>query len=412
MKKNLDTLKQEIAGKKLYIWGAMIVGQGVCRACERNGIAVDSFLDSNPAIQGQTALGYPILAPEALLGKHADAVILIASGHYDLDIENICIAQGLIKNTHYIMTRELNDIDPSIDISGTCNLHCISCPRGNMSEHETSGMMSQEMYQRVLGKLLDELPFLGSIQLYTWGEPLLNKNLPAIIAHTRKAHVLTAISSNLNAKADYEAVIKAKPDWFKISTSGFGPETYEVTHTGGKWSTFITNLHTVVELRDQYHPEMQIVLNYHLYSHNTGEPYQKMEALCVELGLIFRPSPAYLYPLDLVRDYIDGKPLPPQAEKTLELLMMDLDEGIQRASLRKELPCPEERCLPIGWDGAVRFCGVYYKPLIAKSILTTTVAEIMQKRLSSDFCRECKKVGLHQFTGVYLAEKRIAEGQK
>ncbi len=260
-----------------------------------------------------------------------------------------------------------------------------------------------------MNKLTEELPFLGSIQFYAWGEPFLNRDLGKIVKIPKEAGVLTALSSNINAPHGYEEVIKAGLDWFKISTSGFG-ESYELTHTGGKWETFYKNLHHIAELRDLHNPSMQIVVNYHLYSHNNGEDYIKMEKLCGSLNLIFRPSPAYIYPLDTVSDYVDGKELSPEAEKARQLLLMGLDEGIEKALTLKDNPCPEERCLPISWDGKVRFCGVYFKPYIADSFLETTVGAIIHKRTTSKFCEVCKSKGLHQFTGVYLAEKRLYEG--
>lgn len=411
MKKTLEKLGEIVSGKKIYVWGAMIVGQGVCRALERYGLKVTGFLDSSPSFQGKTALGYPIyLAGEILrLEDPESSVILISSGHYDLEIEETCTEAGLVKDRHYIMSRELNDLDPSVDISGICNLKCISCPRGNMKVQPAPGQMSVEDYQRVLDKLLREIPFLGNIQFYAWGEPLLNKNLPEIIERTREAKVLTAISSNLNVAGNYAQIIQAGLDWFKVSASGFG-KSYEITHTGGRWNKFLKNLYYLAELKAKYQSEMQIILNYHLYKHNLGEDYENMKALCEELDLIFRPSPAYLYPMDTLRDYLDGKPLSNEAERTMSMLMMGLDEGIAKALRRKDKPCPEERCLPISWDRRVRFCGVYFKPHISDDFLKTPLDEILKKRSGSRFCRECMARGLHQFTSVYLREKIISQG--
>jgi len=218
--------------------------------------------------------------------------------------------------------------------------------------------------------------------------------------------VLCAISSNLNYAKNLEAVVTARPDWFKVSCSGWG-ENYELTHTGGKWDVFLPNLQKLAKLRDRLHPEMQITLNYHLYRHNIGDDYRRMEALCNELSLIFRPSPAYLYPADAVMDYIDGKKLSPEALKTLPLLLMDLDEGIEKARARAAQPCPEERCFPINWDCSVRECGVFFRPFIVQNFLETPLREILEQKRKSRLCVECKKRGVHQFTGVYLAEKRL-----
>ena len=407
MKITVEQLRDISRGRDIFIWGAMIVGQGVCRSLERNNIPVHAFLDSSAELQKNKALGYPILSPSLLdeVGEKA-RLIIISSGHYDREIEAICREKNLNVNVDYILSRDLNDIDPSIDIAGSCNLKCISCPRGNMEDPSPKGVMKLEDYRMVLDKLLAEIPMLGSIQLYAWGEPFLHKRLPEIIALNRKAKVLTAISTNLNVTVDFERFLIEKPDWIKVSASGFGPN-YEITHTGGKWDTFLANLYRLAETRDRVHPELQIVLNYHLYKHNCDEDYRRMKTLCQELRLIFRSNHAYVYPLDIVMDDLEGKSIPKQAEATKKLLLMTMEEGVKKAQAIKHLPCPEERCLPITWDRRVRFCGVYFNPFIAEDFLSETVDNLLETRKISKFCEHCKSHGLHRYTGVYLQETML-----
>lgn len=406
---SLQKLQEIRQGRDIYIWGAMIVGQGVCRSLERQNIPVQAFLDSSIELQKNKALGYPIQSPTILdeEGNH-QRLIIIGSGHYDREIESICIEKGLKANVDYVLSRELNDIDPSIDIVGSCNLKCISCPRGNMEDPSPKGVMKLEDYRKVLDKLLAEIPLLGSIQLYAWGEPFLHKKLPEIIAMNREAKVLTAISTNLNVKVDFDRFLIEKPDWIKVSASGFGPN-YEITHTGGKWDVFLKNLHRLADSRDRVHPELQIVLNYHLYKHNCEDDYINMKALCKELGLIFRSNHAYVYPLDIVMDDLEGRAIPKQAEDTKKLLLMTMEEGVKKAQALKHLPCPEERCLPITWDRKVRFCGVYFDPFLADDFLAGSVNNLMETRKQSKFCEHCKSHGLHQYTGVYLQETLLKQ---
>ena len=405
-----EEVQKLITSRDVYIWGAMVVGQGVCRALERHGIPVRGFIDSSSALQGAQALGYAIGAPEPVLEKayRGEAFVIVSSGHYDLEIANECERHGVHENKGFLLCRRLCDVDPSIDVSGVCNLHCISCPCGNMETRHATGFMKAAAYGRVLDKLLAEIPLLGNIQLYTWGEPLLNPDLPEIISMTRDAGVLCALSTNLNTKKDFSQTIAARPDWFKVSASGFGPD-YEITHTGGNWDLFYNNLLRLAELRELHHSEMQVMLNYHLYRRNIGEEYDKMRDLCRELGFIFRPNHAYLYPLENVMDYAEGKELSPEANQTLAMLLLDIDEGISRARDRRALPCPEERCFPISWDLKIRTCGVCYGSFLEEDFFACTVSSILEKRSKSDLCRRCKNLGLHHFTGVYLQEELIKD---
>ena len=92
------------------------------------------------------------------------------------------------------------------------------------------------------------------------------------------------------------------------------------------------------------------------------------------------------------------------------MLLMELEEGLKKARARASLPCPEERCFPINWDCRVRYCGVFFRPFVDDNFLETPLQDILERRRTSSLCAECKKRGLHQFTGVYLAEKRLDPG--
>lgn len=403
--KTVQDLQNFSKGREIYIWGAMIVGQGFCRAMERVGIKPHGFVDRSPALQGSRALGYEIQSPDTALAlaRAGKAGIIIGSGHHDKEIADICQSTGLIEGEGYLRSRHFCDIDPSVDIAGMCNLKCISCPNGNMKPLHQSGFMDAETYANVLKKLLDELPLMGNIQLYTWGEPFLNRQLPEIIRITRQSKVLCALSTNLNTRRDFREIIAAKPDWLKISISGHGPN-YAVTHTGGSWPLLLDNLHRLRSYHRQYHPDMHVVVNYHLYKRNLGEEYRQMRRLCKKLGFVFRPNHAYLYPMDNIMDYVEGRPLSENAQRTMEMLLMDIDSGLLKARRKKERPCPEQRCFPINWDLRVRLCGVYYRPFIESNFLKTTVRQVIDKRKACGFCNKCQKMALHHFTGVYLEE--------
>lgn len=399
-------LKGLIGGRQLYVWGASIVGSGTCRALERCGFRMAAFIDSSPRLKGKKSLGYPVLAPAEVLEVpmlRDDAFIIIASGHYEAEIAGACGAAGLVSGKDFISARELSPLDPSVDVSGLCNLHCISCPRGNYQEQPPRGFMSAATYRLVLDKLLRELPFMGNIQLYAWGEPLLNPEIAEIVRITAERGVLCAISTNLNVRKDFSEAIKARPDWIKVSASGFGP-SYEVTHTGGEWELFLSNLRRLSALKREHNPEMYVEVNYHLYRHNLGEQYQRMSGLCQELGFVFRPNWAYLYPLDMVMDYCEGRPLSPEAERTLGMLQLGIDAGLERARGQAQLPCAEERCFPIAWDLTVRSCGAYFWPTVSDNFLEEPLEAVLERREQSGICSRCRKHALHRFTSVYVEE--------
>ena len=69
-----------------------------------------------------------------------------------------------------------------IDIVGSCNLRCPSCPVGNYAAQMPKGLMRLDKYKQIVEKIIAEHP--GErifIDLYNWGEPILHKQLPEII---------------------------------------------------------------------------------------------------------------------------------------------------------------------------------------------------------------------------------------
>lgn len=393
--------------RSVYVWGAAIVGMGITRTLERIGSPPAAFLDKSPRFQNTTVMGYPVEHPDTLLGRSdlkEKVFLIVASGHYEDEIAGICGAAGLKPGEDFISARELSPLDPSIDISGMCNLRCISCPQGNLRENSLPrGFMSTARYEAALGKLLDEVPLLGSVQICCWGEPLLNPDAAAIIETTVRRKVLCAVSTNLNIRRDFSGVVAARPDWFRVSVSGYGA-SYERTHTGGDWELLYGNLHKLKEYKEKFHPGMYVEVDYHLYRHNRSDEYRAMTELCDKLDFAFRPAWAYLYPLDNVKAYCEGEPLSEEAEHTLALLQLGIDEGLARARRQAHLPCPEERCFPITWDMKVRSCGTYFIPTIEENFLATPLREILERRDRSGICDECRRLGLHRYTAVYVEE--------
>ncbi len=408
-------LRKRVEGREVFLWGASIVGFGVCRSLERNGIIPRGFIDSSIRLQGKRALGYPIHRPEGVLdgagGREPRPFIIITSAHYEHEIAERCLDAGLKSESDFISALFITPLDPSVDISGVCNLHCISCPRGNMEKQPDTGFMKAGTYAQVIDKILEELPFVGSVQLYAWGEPLLNPDVAEIIRMTVERRVLCALSTNLSVRKDFTEAIAARPDWIKVSVSGFG-KGYERTHTGGNWELLEKNMRKLSGLRREYHPEMFVEVNYHLYRHNTGESCDRMKAFCEELGFIFKPNYAYLYPLDHIMAYRDGKALTSQARETMDMLLLSIDEGIAKAERQKHLPCPEERCFPIDWNLNVRFCGAYFLPVIAENFLQVPLVDLVRKRNASEFCRKCRSLAIHRFTGVYIEEQKAGDQGK
>ncbi len=398
------TLRRRIGGRPLYLWGAAQVGIGMLHSLERSGIEVRAFIDKRAALHGTELHGKPVMGPgevlEGFLG--ARPFIIHTTFQYQEAIAAQCQAAGLEEGRDFLSYAQINPLDYQVVVAGICNLKCISCPLGNMPLHR-AGLMSAQTYGQVLDKILAENPMLGVIQLYNWGEPLLNPDLAEIIRRTGERGVLCAVSSNLAIKKDFEEVIAAKPGIFRISLSGTGG-SYGITHTGGDWERVQHNMRALARHRGQHHPQMPVEVTYHLYRDNGGEPRREVQALCEELGFVFRPHLAALLPLDNVAAYTLGRTLSEEAERTVQMLALPMEEALAEAASRRQLDCAMEHAINIEWDTSVKHCGLYYDARdnrVTDSYLETPLDEILRRREASTLCRRCKGPGLHRFCAVY-----------
>ncbi len=409
---NPENLIIKIENRSVYIWGARHEGYAARLALARHGILTTGYIDSSSALAGSSAFGLTINLPEKFFLENSSdrAFIIIASGFFADEIVKRCEEEGWCKDRDFIVYGELRRFNYQVDIAGMCNLHCISCPRGNWPRHRKPGLMAAETYGRLINKILLDDPWTGIISLYNWGEPLLNPDLPQIINITRNEGLLSAISSNLAMEKDFKEVVQAGPDWFRISNSGWG-KNYEITHTGARWDIFLANCNKLSEYKRRYRPEMLIEFFFHIYDHNRQD-FPRIQTLCDELGFTLRYRHAALAPLDNIANIVDSGPVSDAAVQTRKLQFLNVEEVMDIARSERNRPCFYMDHLWIDWDLSVPHCMEWYDPALQlsdKNFLALSLDEIETARLDSRHCRMCMEKGIHRAYCVYGDEKLIAK---
>lgn len=393
-------------GRRILVYGAGSQGRGVIHALRERGIEPAGFIDRNPALQGRSLAGLPVLAPTALTESNSAETffIIIAAFFFESEISGFLEEHGFIRNISYVTYSNLKPRDYAVEVSGICNLHCISCPRGGRrTSNRSTRMMSLDTFKGVITKIRQEDPFVGNVQLYQWGEPTLNKDLPGMIRYARENGILCAISSNLNHSADFSELIDSNPECLRISVSGTGDD-YAITHTGGDWRIFASNVERIANLRRDINPEMKVELYYHRYKHSLGAQQEQVKEMCRRFDFEFHPVPAYLISLDDVMGYCEGKPLPDTAQSARELLLVDIDEGLIRAKAQANLDCDALRVVLVNTDLSVPTCMMYFDPdenICADNFLEVTIDEIDARRKKAPLCVKCRKYGIHRYCGIY-----------
>lgn len=172
-----------------------------------------------------------------------------------------------------------------------CILHCPFCPTGKQNSR-TNGFADTLLYTNIFSQLSD---YLYLITLHGWGEPLLNKELPQIVALAHQHNICTAITTNgmlLNASMS-ESLIESKLDILYVSIDGCSEESYQKYRVGGSFEKVISNVQQLVELKKRkksYFPFIE--WQYIVFKHNEHEISQA-KLMAKKMGInniVFLPA--------------------------------------------------------------------------------------------------------------------------
>jgi MoaA/NifB/PqqE/SkfB family radical SAM enzyme len=198
-----------------------------------------------------------------------------------------------------------------LDPTSRCQLRCPECPTGVENDSRKHGgtihfrdrtVLDMGAYRALLDELWDDL-FM--IMFYNWGEPLLNRNLPAMIGAASAREVCTEIHSNLSLKLSdryIEDLLTAGLDIIAGSIDGFSQETYQIYRRGGRFDVAKRNLERLVAKRDQLGLKTEIVWNFLVFAFNEHE-IDAVRRYCQDLGAVFNQREAYTSNPDWLPSY-------------------------------------------------------------------------------------------------------------
>ncbi len=419
MKKLFDTnyspeqFKEMVGNRKICIYGVNLEGNGFRRLLPTLGYPVLGYIDSR-SFKNDQKLDKPVFHPMLFsdFANSKEHFVLIATKHRATRQEATKRLQsiGMEAGKDFINATDLCRYLPTIEVAGVCNLRCISCDVG-VKGFKQGKLMSADDYREVLMKMKSEIPFMNSVCLYLWGEPLLNKEMAEIIKITHDAGLACEISTNLNYKKNIEETIEAGPDLLLVPCSGWG-KNYEITHTGGRFNVFLDNLHRLSKAIEFYNAETSVRIVYHMYKHNLNEEYNQVEALAKELGFHFGPIIANIFPQKVYEYAVENKPLPEEMQKASKLTLIPLKEVLEKSLERKDKSCPVMMGFPtVRWDKSVQLCCNRVDPSIATNYMEHTLEDLNEKRDGHEVCTKCMDKGLHRFFDVN-AKIQVVDGTR
>jgi len=296
-----------------------------------------------------------------------------------------------------------------IDVVGTCNLRCPSCPVGNMSDSfidapRPKGFMELDKFKKIIDKILHEEKSNFRIALYNWGEALLHPKISEITDFLNSKKISFDISTNLNVDCDLWGIIKSNPTLFRVSISGGYQNTYQKSHKGGDINLVISNLYRLRHLLDRA-KKLNIAINtniqvyYHLYRDNCDDDIARVYNICTELGFNFSQGVAFMMPLEkVIYGLVPGEKFSPQDQSTIDRMYLPLDTQRMVGKLGKSQRCVlKDTQTVINHDGSIATCCAVFDPsfFISDNFLDNNLNQIKELKEKSPICSPCMENGLH-----------------
>lgn len=133
-----------------------------------------------------------------------------------------------------------------IEPTNFCNLNCPLCHARVSNKELERGIMSFEDFKKIIDELKD---YLFEIDLYNFGESLLNKNIYKMINYANKNNIKTNLATNLNV-VDVDKLLDSNLDTLTLSIDGITQETYSKYRRGGNFNKVVDNLQNMINKKN------------------------------------------------------------------------------------------------------------------------------------------------------------------
>lgn len=181
------------------------------------------------------------------------------------------------------------------EVTNVCNLKCPFCLTGKgISGGRSVRHMGFDEAKAIIDQVGD---YIYLMQLYTWGEPLLNKDIYDIIKYAKDKNIYVMLSTNATMlnEANCKRLVGSGIDYVMAAIDGLSDETYKKYRVGGDYEKVMRNIETLVSVKKQLHsPTPFLEWQFIVFRHNEHE-VQAAERKAYEMGVSkFTPLPAYV----------------------------------------------------------------------------------------------------------------------
>lgn len=134
----------------------------------------------------------------------------------------------------------------TIETGNFCTLRCSLCPTGQEKGGLPKGYLSFKNFKKIIDELGD---YLLIVELYNWGEPLLNKEFFTMVKYARDHNIIVMTSSNLNIFDERicEDLLHSGLNILMVSLDGASQATVETYQRGNNFDKVFSNIKEIVK---------------------------------------------------------------------------------------------------------------------------------------------------------------------
>jgi len=213
-------------------------------------------------------------------------------------------------NTHELYRQRLRlrsyPTQMILNPSTVCNLACPLCATGIQSANFPKEILAPEAFEAIMSHVRIDLLF--GVQLFHWGEPLLNPHLAQYIRDFHERGVVTTVSSNLST-AQYdedflESLVRSGLDFLIASVDGATQEVYQVYRVGGDLARVVENMRRIYKVKQRLQSSTPTVFYRMLLNRFNETQAEQARQMAEEVGATFWPDPTFGIPPEVYEHWV------------------------------------------------------------------------------------------------------------
>jgi MoaA/NifB/PqqE/SkfB family radical SAM enzyme len=138
-----------------------------------------------------------------------------------------------------------------IELTSFCELACPVCPTGIGELRRSASAMDPDLFDEIMR---EAGPYLLTLSLWAWGEPLLYKSLGRVLETAGRYPVVTLLSTNgqsLNTARVQDALRQHPPDYLIVAVDGLTDETNSVYRRGARLAPALEGVGALARWKQQ-----------------------------------------------------------------------------------------------------------------------------------------------------------------